>query len=235
MQIWSALVEFMKPEIEAFKTELKALWSELGLTKEQTDMLRTILINTGTVILGIVLLGLKLFAWALLAVVEVVRLLILLFKSFLDQIKKGRESIDQAVKSYLDSGVALQKIYDTVRNLIGLNISKLIDNLSKLWSSSSGSSKKSGGKEATGGLVTPSRTYTVGERGQELFQPITTGRIIPNDQIKSGGGNTLSLNVNVGVYAGTETEKRNIAESLYKGLVQLAGMQNKSVAELLGA
>jgi hypothetical protein len=51
---------------------------------------------------------------------------------------------------------------------------------------------------------------------------------------KGGGGNTINLNVHVGMYAGSEVEKRNIAEELYKSLVNLANTQNSSVAEVFG-
>ena len=52
---------------------------------------------------------------------------------------------------------------------------------------------------------------------------------------RGGGGQGIVFNVNVGVYAGTETEKRNLASDLYNSLVQIAHAQNKSVAEMMGA
>jgi tape measure domain-containing protein len=45
----------------------------------------------------------------------------------------------------------------------------------------------------------------------------------------------ISLNVSIGLYAGSATEKRNVASELYKSLVELAQTKNKTVAELLGA
>ncbi len=51
----------------------------------------------------------------------------------------------------------------------------------------------------------------------------------------SMGGSGLSFNVQIGLYAGTEVEKRNIARDLYAALVQVAQSQNKSVKELMGA
>lgn len=52
----------------------------------------------------------------------------------------------------------------------------------------------------------------------------------------SGGssGGSLNMTVNIGMYAGTETEKRNIASELYQSLVRIARSQNLSVAQLLG-
>lgn len=51
---------------------------------------------------------------------------------------------------------------------------------------------------------------------------------------QSNGGGTV-FNVYVGMYAGTETEKRNIAADLYAALAQVAQSQNKNVQELMGA
>lgn len=46
---------------------------------------------------------------------------------------------------------------------------------------------KKGPGQAEGGPVYPDTTYPVGERGVELFRPTTSGVIIPNDEIQSGG------------------------------------------------
>lgn len=84
---------------------------------------------------------------------------------------------------------------------------------------------------ANGGNVIGNKPILVGERGAEVFVPNTSGTIIPNEQI---GGN-ITLNVNVGMYAGNETEKRRIAEKLYESLVELAQGQGKTVQQLMGA
>jgi phage-related minor tail protein len=41
---------------------------------------------------------------------------------------------------------------------------------------------------ADGGPVTAGKMYPVGERGPELFMPGTSGTIIPNHNLGSGGG-----------------------------------------------
>lgn len=45
-----------------------------------------------------------------------------------------------------------------------------------------------GGARATGGPVDPGKMYLVGERGRELFVPNERGTIVPNDALRSGGG-----------------------------------------------
>lgn len=45
---------------------------------------------------------------------------------------------------------------------------------------------------------------------------------------------TVQFNVTIGLYAGTETEKRNIARELYQAVLQVAKSQNKTVAQFMG-
>jgi hypothetical protein len=50
-------------------------------------------------------------------------------------------------------------------------------------------------KLAAGGAVQPNRPYIVGEQGQELFVPSSSGRIIPNNKLGGGGGGNIFINV----------------------------------------
>lgn len=67
---------------------------------------------------------------------------------------------------------------------------------------------KSSGKRATGGYVSAGNTYTVGERGQEMFTPQRSGYIIPNNKL-GGGGTTIIVNV-----AGSVATERDLAEKM---------------------
>jgi phage-related protein len=53
-----------------------------------------------------------------------------------------------------------------------------------------------GGGRALGGPVNRGTSYVVGERGPELFVPTTSGKIIPNGGMASGGGSVINLTVN---------------------------------------
>lgn len=92
----------------------------------------------------------------------------------------------------------------------------------------------------TGGLRIPhfqSGGVVPGPIGAPQMAVVHGGEeVIPADGRSSGGGggSGVSLNVNVGIYAGTEMEKRNIARELYAGLVQLAQAENKNVSEMMG-
>jgi hypothetical protein len=78
-----------------------------------------------------------------------------------------------------------------------------------------------------GGVLRAGQPALVGETGPELFVPNQSGEIIPNNRM--GGG----ITVNIGMYAGTETEKRRVAVELWKALKQVANQQNKSVQEVI--
>lgn len=59
------------------------------------------------------------------------------------------------------------------------------------------------GFRADGGPVGSGKSYVVGERGPELFVPGSSGSIVPNDAMRSGGGNGgPSININYNISAG---------------------------------
>jgi hypothetical protein len=69
---------------------------------------------------------------------------------------------------------------------------------------------------ASGGPVMAGVPYTVGEQGREMFVPSQNGTIVNANKTKgmTGGGN-VTFNVNVGMYAGTEIEKRKMAKAIF--------------------
>lgn len=70
--------------------------------------------------------------------------------------------------------------WNSLRDLLNKGISATIDIVEKV-------KKKVSGKKAAGGPVMTDNTYLVGESGPELFTPSTSGTIIPNNQLSSGG------------------------------------------------
>ena len=71
------------------------------------------------------------------------------------------------------------------------------------------------GARADGGPVNSGRSYLVGERGPELFVPGSSGSIVPNDAMRSGGGGGgPSVNITYNIAAGvTKSELGPILES----------------------
>lgn len=85
-----------------------------------------------------------------------------------------------------------------------------------------------------GGSVLSGASYIVGEKGPELFTPPPGGgQITPNSRV---GANRAPINfsVNVGVYAGSQMEKRRIASELWQALNDVAAMENMTAAQMLG-
>lgn len=87
----------------------------------------------------------------------------------------------------------------------------------------------SGVQNFSGGLA------IVGERGPELVQLPSGSNVIPNNQLSGATGTNINLSVNVGVYAGTEIEKRKLAQSLFMALSDVAKSQNTTVANMMGS
>lgn len=95
------------------------------------------------------------------------------------------------------------------------------------------------GKRQYGGPVSAASAYIVGEAGAEGFTPQTAGYITPHGAYASkgggGGGNTIQFIVNTSMVINSPTERRSLAEALYKDLATLARSQNMTVAELFGS
>jgi hypothetical protein len=73
-------------------------------------------------------------------------------------------------------------------------------------------------KLAQGGMVSANKPYIVGEVGPELFVPSSSGRIVPNNKLGSGGGN---IYINVSGAIDQEGTARRIVDvlnnSFYRG------------------
>lgn len=83
-----------------------------------------------------------------------------------------------------------------------------------------------------GGRVAGGVPVKVGEAGPETFVPSGPGTIVPNHEAM--GGN-VTLNVNIGMFAGTPLERRKIAETMLNDIKDIANMTGQTPAQLLGA
>lgn len=89
------------------------------------------------------------------------------------------------------------------------------------------------GFRASGGPVMAGVPYTVGEQGRETFIPSQSGTIVDANRSKGFGGANITLNVNVGMYSGTEIEKRKMAQTLLDAMKDLAGGNNMTLGEMI--
>lgn len=132
-------------------------------------------------------------------------------------------NIIAAAATWIGRFDAVRGVINGVKDALGALISKARE----MASAVSGGLKIPG--FATGGVVP-------GPIGAAQLAVVHGGeRIIPTSGGGGGGegGGGISFSVHVGMYAGSATEKRNIAESLFAELVNLASARNKSVSELL--
>jgi len=110
--------------------------------------------------------------------------------------KQAGENAKQAVKDMVES------ITGWIGDL-GEKISGMIEKAKSLGSQAKTSFETGvavGGERAMGGEVSSATPYLVGEKGPEIFQPHTAGRIIPTKDIMNAGGpsggNTINISVN---------------------------------------
>jgi hypothetical protein len=90
-----------------------------------------------------------------------------------------------------------------------------------------------GGGKATGGPVSSSKSYLVGERGPELFVPNSNGSIVPNNRLGGSSGQTININVSgaidpVGV-------ARQIANILNREATTSGAFTNLGVSRVVAA
>jgi len=75
----------------------------------------------------------------------------------------------------------------------------------------------------------------VGERGPEVVSLPKASSVIPNNQIAGIGSNEqISINVNVGIYAGSEMEKRKLAMELLGAMKDVASSKNMTLGKMMG-
>jgi len=140
--------------------------------------------------------------------------------------------LDRLVKektgfSYFEQLTALiQIVSNAVSNLVNW-FQKLYEKAKSALNMSSKASSGGGSSHQFGGIVP-------GPIGKPVLATVHGGEeVIPTFKQGGSGSSTsnVSLNVYVGMFAGSEIEKRNIAESLYKKLVEISRSQNKTVEE----
>lgn len=93
-----------------------------------------------------------------------------------------------------------------------------------------------GGGRAGGGPVQAGIPYLVGEKGPEIVIPNRNSTVVPNDKSVQmmGGQTTVNINVNAGIFMGTDVEARKTANYILEHLRDLAAQKNTTVAQMMG-
>lgn len=121
------------------------------------------------------------------------------FKGFLSSLAQGVQQTLQDIASQLAASAVTKILTSLLGAVIGGGISGSIPslNIGSTWGLSG---------RASGGPVNANTPYIVGERGQELFIPKTSGQIVPNSRM---GGTTINnISVTVPVSRGNSFHQR---------------------------
>ncbi len=137
-------------------------------------------------IIGVILLG------ALIAVVKILEVsLIVLIQTLANIMEVANAGIEKFKDIWDATTTSISKVVGWIDKLIS-SIKRL--NIVQGAKSAIGNALGFGGARASGGFVSPSKAYLVGEQGPELFVPNANGNIIPNGRL---GGRGTVINVNI--------------------------------------
>ncbi len=151
----------------------------------------------------------------------------ILEKSLLKALRKGTLGFDDLKNTALSAlneiaAAALSSGLNSLFGGSGSNSSGSGSGLGNLFSQLIGSLFGSPGR-ATGGPVSPGRSFVVGERGPELFVPTSAGRIEPNSAL-SGGGRDVRVAIQLATPRGTaaptamQRSSRQVASAVRRAL-----------------
>ena len=84
---------------------------------------------------------------------------------------------------------------------------------------------------ANGGRASAGRSYLVGERGPEIFTPKSSGTVIPNNMIGSGGGGDTINNISVTVDASETAVEGDTGQSQALGRQLATAIQTELIKQ----
>jgi hypothetical protein len=118
----------------------------------------------------------------------------------------AREAGSMIAQGFEDAILSGQKLSEVVRSL-GRDLVRLVFNQMVTQRLAKGiavglSGGGFAGFMADGGPVSAGSSYIVGERGPELFVPRSSGSIVPNEKMTTGGGGMGGVTVNYNIAAG---------------------------------
>lgn len=122
---------------------------------------------------------------------------------------KAKAAWDQAAQSVRNAADSDDQVIKNLQNL-----SKTGTPEQQQRAKATLSKLSAGGNFALGTDFAPGGISLVGEQGPELVNLPRGSQVIPNNKINQQLGSQVNLTVNVGVYAGSQMEKRKLAEEL---------------------
>jgi hypothetical protein len=181
--IWAFLTDYvipaigsiLTPVIDALRTSFEKVTTKLAENEEKLKPLVALFKTVAAFVRDYLapVIGTQL-KFAFTALGTALTIIIDNFATLVDTVNSAYNSIKRLVKFIDENPVALGST-----GVAGFGLSKIF-----------------GGGRANGGPVNGGTSYIVGERGPELFVPNTSGKIIPNGGMGSGGGSVINLTVN---------------------------------------
>lgn len=213
--------DFLKPAIERVWNVLKQ-----SLIPELTRLWKVI--KPVVPIIGIVLVGaLRVAIEALAIVARGVSVLLRAINGIIGAVKSAAHWV-------VDRFRAIRNAYDTYIAPIANAIARVFSFLTAPIRGIGGLVGKLFGKRQHGGPIQAGKPYIVGEAGPELVVPGQSGTVVPNDKLGSASGaSNINFNVNIGLFAGTKMERRQIAKILFRDFQDVARQFGLSPTALL--
>lgn len=243
----TGFINGLKLAWESLKEPLETLWNVIST--QLAPSIKNLLIELqplAPLIGGVLLIGLRLFIEVLTILARIIAIVaknitdyILVVKDMWNSTKNAFAAVWDGVKKFIEP---IANVFNSIVDSINTVIRKMGELKNAVANNPVSKAIGAGTNflggllpgRAAGGPVGANQAYLVGEKGPELFVPSNNGRIIPNNQTPSGGQTIVNVTANIGVYAGTEIEKRKLAKELFESLKDVAGSKNMSVSQMLG-
>lgn len=238
-QLASTIAQHLKPTLDGLKSTISgSLFPAIKGLLDTLSQYKPELIIVGKLVTGVLIVALVTLANTIRTVTFVVSILIRTFQGFVGMFRMGTNEIvglmgGVARSIYQPFRWAFNNIVDAWNATVGSLNFTVPDWVPKMggkgWTAPRLSRFANGTFAAAGGMA------LVGERGPEVVSLPAGSRVTPNNQAsRHNGGGNVNVNVNVGLYAGSEMEKRRVAEELFAALKDVAGSKNMTLEKMMG-
>jgi TP901 family phage tail tape measure protein len=129
-----------------------------------------------------------------------------------DRLAAGLFFLNEAINLLTGKGTNAKfgQIADSFKAFFGIDLGGLVQGFIDVQVQQGGYGN--GNRRAAGGPVSSGTSYLVGERGPEIFTPMSSGNIIPNSQLGS------KTNINITVNAGMGANGRQLGEQIVSAI-----------------
>lgn len=193
-ELYPALKELWNTVKNELYPSFKELWAALQPYMPYFELLAKVI---GAVLIGAII-------WLIQTITSVINQITLFLTAITKLVTWLVKEGSQKIKNFAEDVNGIAKAFMSVVDWVQKAINKVGEFLSKaggIGKSVGGAIGSALGFRASGGQVSPNRSFIVGENGPELFSPSTYGSITPNNRLSGAGGITINV---YGDVSGTE-------------------------------